>query len=226
MLSRVARFALAFAVISAGLTAPAAADGLVARFSAVTANINIGTGQAGQADTVRVDLLRWSTDKERDTLVAALTKGETALADALQKMPVAGYFWTSSSVGFTVRYAYDMTAGAEETVVLAIDGHPDSGGPAPWRVLRKTTMDRPFTVIEIRMRKGQPGQGKLSLATGIADKVSGGAAQTGGGATQASAGTAKANEVPAAADKTIALEDYAAAPVMLQNVKRLSLQAD
>jgi hypothetical protein len=207
MLSRVTRCALAFVLASAGFAAPAAADGVIARISAVTENINIGTGQA-KSDAVRVDLLRWSTDKERDALVAALAKGETALADALQKMPVAGYFWTSSSVGFAVRYAYDVKTATEERVILAIDGHPDSGGPAPWRVLRKTTLDRPFTVIELRMGKGRPGEGKLSLVTGIT--------------AEATDGTTKAGAAPAA--KTIALEGYAAAPVMLRNVKHLSLR--
>lgn len=58
------------------------------RFTAFAANLS-GRGRAAQ--TVDIEIKHWSTDAQRDELLQVLrNKGEQALLDALQKMPVVG----------------------------------------------------------------------------------------------------------------------------------------
>jgi hypothetical protein len=70
----VVRLAVAFAALwLATAHAETAADNaLVGRFSATTSRVNTGTGEAGKNETLRVDLLRWSTDAERDQLAVSV----------------------------------------------------------------------------------------------------------------------------------------------------------
>jgi hypothetical protein len=196
MSKHVVRLAIAFAAF--GLVAvraqTAAENKLVARFSATTAGIDIGTGEAGKSDALKVDLLRWSTDAERDQLLSAFMKSEKDFADALAKQPSAGYVWTSGSVGFTVRYAYRLPlAGGGDRIILATDRRLNSGGPGPWTAAPASgAHDYPFTLIELRIAKGG-GEGRMSLAGAVG--------------------------VDAEA-KAVALDGYASAPALLKNVKR------
>jgi hypothetical protein len=62
------RLALLSAVLLAGIVAaetPAANSGPMLRFTATTANVT------GAPDSIRIDVFRWSTDAERDGLMAA-----------------------------------------------------------------------------------------------------------------------------------------------------------
>jgi hypothetical protein len=195
MSKHVVRLAIAFAAFGfVAVRAETAADNkLVARFSATTAGIDIGTGEAGKSDTLKVDLLRWSTDMERDQLVSALAKSEKDFLDALAKQPSAGYLWTGGSVGVTVRYAYRLPLEGGDRVILAADRRLNSGGPGVWKAgSGPGEHDYPFTLIELRIAKGV-GEGRMSLAGAVG--------------------------VDAEA-KTVALDGYASAPVLLKNVKR------
>jgi hypothetical protein len=190
------RLAIAFAAI--GLVAvraeTAAENPLAGRFSATTTGINIGTGEAGKSDTLRIDVLRWSTDAERDQLQSAFTKGEKDFVDALAKQPSAGYVWTGGSVGFTLRYACRLQlADGGDRIILVTDRRLNSGGPSPWTATPASSAhDFPYTLIELRMTKGV-GEGRMSLAGNVG--------------------------VDAEA-KTVALDGYSSAPVLLKNVKR------
>jgi hypothetical protein len=190
------RLAIAFAALGliavAALTA--AENTLAGRFTATTSGIDIGTGEAGKSDTLRVDVLRWSTDAERDQLLSAFMKSEKDFVDALAKQTSAGYVWTSGSVGFTLRYAYRLPlAGGGDRIILATDRRLNSGGPGPWTAASASGgHDFPFTLIELRIAKGV-GEGRMSLA-----------------------GTVGVD----ADAKTVALDGYANAPVLLKNVKR------
>ena len=195
MSKRVVRLAIAFAAFGlVAVRAQTAADNkLVARFSATTAGIDIGTGEAGKSDALKVDVLRWSTDTERDQLASALAKSEKDFLDALAKQPSAGYLWTGGSVGVTVRYAYRLPLEGGDRVILAADRRLNSGGPGVWKATSGPgEHDYPFTLIELRIAKGV-GEGRMSLAGAVG--------------------------VDAEA-KTVALDRYASAPVLLKNVKR------
>lgn len=223
----------------------------------------------GAGDTVRLTLLRWSTETERDRLLAAwnapaapagggargegarggaaprggapgggaagagapaaggarggapaggagggaLGRGgargggasggdaapartpESALLAALQEAPTIGYLWTSEAVGYSLRYAYRVQlSDGGERIVLATDRRLGAANPQLWQPVGSAApTDYPFTVIELRLNRAGQGEGKASLTAKV---------------------TAD-NEA-----KTIALEGYAAAPVVLQGVKR------
>lgn len=153
----------------------------------------VGASLAGvSGETVTVDLIRWSTDAERDGLVAALAKGDKEFAAALAQSPSLGYIWRSGSgFGSFVRLAAKWKAADGEHVVLVTDSDlatwankPGSAAAAP---------KYPYAVIELSLAAVAPA-GKTSHAGKvIAD--------------------------PAA--KTVRLEDFKTAPVALRAVKHI-----
>src|SRR5579885_2073807 len=65
----------------------------IQHFTATAVNVT------GAPDPLKIDLLRWSTDAERDQVVSAFDKGEKEFAAAIAKVPTLGYIWTSESAG-------------------------------------------------------------------------------------------------------------------------------
>jgi hypothetical protein len=175
------------------VTTPASAQ--VARVDGFSGTLVNVAGQA--ARTVSVDVIRWSTDAERDKVTAAAAKGDTALLDVLKGMPTQGYVWTGESVGYQIRYAFKGTLpNGSERIVLATDRPLGSFGLAPWKPAPPAT-ETPyaFTVLEIRLPKSGAGEAKTSLSAKISTDT---------------------------AAKTVALDNYAAAPVIVKNVRRAS----
>jgi len=208
-----------------GIMAQTPAKGPVAvRFTATTDNVS------GAGDTVKINLLGWSTDADRDQLLAAwnLTPApaaagargggrgggggggrggrggnaapsvaetpESSLTAALQKTPTVGILWTSETTGYSIHYAsrFPQPDGGER-IVLATDRR--LGG---WNNLWKpagsaTPNEYAFSVIELRLNAKGDGEGKASL-------------------------TGKVTVDSQA--KTIALDGYAALPVVFKGVKR------
>src|SRR5258705_463050 len=120
------------------LTAVAQTKGPILRLSATSDNVS------GAGDAIKVDLLSWSTDADRDQLVSAwmLTapaagagggRGggapagppqtpESSLAAALQTAPTAGILWTSESTGYSIHYAYRIAQpDGGQRIILATD---------------------------------------------------------------------------------------------------------
>ena len=134
---------------------------------------------------------RWSTDAERDRLLAVLMeKGPEKLLETLQKLPRVGYIRTPNSIGYDLHFARKTPLpDGGERVVMATDRYISFWEAAN----RPRSIDYPFTVIELRINTNGEGEGKMSLATKItADKES----------------------------NTIVLENYATQPVLLQSVRR------
>jgi len=136
------------------------------------------------------------TDAEREQVFQALSeKGEKEFLSVLSKQPTLGYIWTSESAGYSVRYAYQTTTpDGGERVIVATDKPLGSWNPQIWKAAGTATASPyEFTVIELRFnRRRGTGEGKSSLFAKVtADK----------------------------ATKTIALENYAAAKVVLKDVK-------
>lgn len=166
--------------------------GTADRYTATAANLGRVTGE-----TIAIDLIRWSTDAERDKVVATFKeKGDKELLLALQASPNIGYIWRSGSgFGSFVRYAYRWKGSDGEHVVLATDSDLNdwqrmatakpAAGAAPAAVY-------PFTVIEMVLPAAGPGAGKMSLA---------------------------ANVISDTVNKTIRLDNYTAAPVALRGVR-------
>ena len=184
------RCAVLLSFLFASITGLSQSGHPIARFTATTVN----TSSPG--DAVRIDVLRWTTDAEREPLLTTLeTKGDSALPALLQKAPTIGYIWTTESAGYPLRYAYRVAMpDGGERIILAIDRQLGSYDPQRWKLSGAATRtDYPFTVVELRFSKAGLGDGKASLNSKIAADTSA---------------------------RTIALENYAAAPVLLQGVKK------
>jgi hypothetical protein len=164
-------------------------SGPIDRLVATTANIT------GAGEPFRIDVLRWSTDAERDQLTAALAKGENDFKTALAALPTQGYIWTSESAGYLLKYAFrSANPDGSERIVIATDRRLGSWDPAVWRPTGSASpTNYEFTVLELRIDARKVGEGKASIATRIvADPASG----------------------------TVALENYAGSPVVLRDLKR------
>jgi hypothetical protein len=127
-----------------------------------------------------------------DAASSARNTPQGALAAALQSTEGVGYFWTSESVGYSLRYAYRVTqADGSERIILATDRRL-GGWNDTWKSTAGTPNDYEFSVIELRLNAKGEGEGKISNVGKVA--------------------------VDTAAN-TIALEDYAAQPVVIKSVK-------
>jgi hypothetical protein len=193
---------------------------------------------------VRIRITRWSTDEERTPVLAALNpdargappadaaaggrgappagRGASAgrgaagragaarggpargggdppnpiaaLTMAIGKEPTLGYIWTNEVTGYSIKYAYHAPLpDGGERIVLATDRRL-GGYTAGWTPAATTPLtDYEFTVVEMRLDAKGAGEAKTSLTT-------------------------KVIVDPDA--KTLALDDYAGTPAILQNVKR------
>ena len=182
--------AITLATLVALTTVAAAQTARTDGFRGTIVNV---AGQDGK--TLSVDLIRWSTDAERDKVTAAAGKGDTALLDVLKGMPTLGYVWTGESVGYQVRYAFKgPQPNGSERIIVATDRPVGSYSLSPWKPAPPAAATSyAFTVIEVRLPKGGGGEAKTSLASKVTTD---------------------------AAAKTLALDNYAAAPVIVKNVRR------
>jgi hypothetical protein len=181
----------AFTIAAVALTTLAAAQtsGTAERYTAMAANLT--TGGSGIVD---ITVNRWSTETERNRLVATLLQqGPENLLDVLEDMPRLGYIRLDGGLGYDLHYAQKIQGpDGGERVVLATNrpiGFWEASN-------RPRSIDYPFTVIELRLNRDGEGEGKLSFAT----KITGD------------------NE-----SKVITLENYDTQPVLLQSVKSVKV---
>ena len=116
-----------------------------------------------------------------------------AFTEALQKAPTVGYIWTTDVTGYSIKYAWHATQpDGSERIVLATDRRLGAYSPAWTLKAAGQPTDYDFTLLDLRL-DAKGGEAKSSLTTKIvADN------QT----------------------KQLGLENYAGAPVILQNIKR------
>lgn len=160
-------------------------------FTALTANL-----EAGSADKIKINVFRWTPEPDRTRVVAAFNeKDDKPLLDVLQSQPSAGYVWTDESLGYSIRYAFrqEPPSGGER-IVLVTDRPLGSWSGKPWKGSRPAEgAEHAYTVIELRLAHNGVGEGKMSLAAKVAvDQQA----------------------------KTLALENFEAAPVTLRTIKR------
>lgn len=137
-------------------------SGVKEDFTAVAmVNNNLASG-AGQ---VIIQVTRWSTDAERDTLVKTLVdKGPSALLSELTKTRPVGMIRTPDSLGYDLHYASERPGeDGGRQIVLATDR--PIGFWESWHQPR--TINYPFTVIQMQIDKDGKGKGTLSYATKI-----------------------------------------------------------
>jgi hypothetical protein len=194
--SLVPTLALAALAMSVALGAPdsgVSAQNVKETFTSFAINMNSGPKTA----TVDISIERWSTDAERDALLAILVeekdrhKANQALLKALQKMPKAGYIRTPQTLAWDLRYARQnpMEDGGRQ-IVVATD-RPIGF----WEARNQPrSMDYPFTILEMRMNKEDKGEGKMLAGTQIyIDKKT----------------------------KNLVLENYGQQPVRLNEIRKL-----
>jgi hypothetical protein len=165
-------------------------------FNATTTNLAVGN-----AESLKINVSLWTPDAEREKAMAAFKeKGEPQLLEALRSAPSHGYIWTASeSLGYTLRYAHKSPLpGGGERIVLATERPLGAWSRTAWKAAGAQGAqgaEPQLTVIEIRVNARGSGEGKMSLAAKIAADAEG---------------------------KTIALENYDAAPVLLKQVVRVT----
>lgn len=176
--------AISSAAISLGVSAQTM--GSPERFRATAMNIN-----NGRASNIEITVNRWSTDHQRDALMAvAEQKGPDKLLDALQGMPVVGHFGAPGNLSWDIHFARSMPLpDGGERIVLITDRRIGF-----WEAANQPrSIDYPFTFIDIRLTRDGEGEGKMSLATKVIyDKK----------------------------DNMMSLENFETSPVLLTNVKR------
>jgi hypothetical protein len=179
----------ALAVLLPGLASSAAAQmSTPLRLSAFAVNM-AATRPSASASIVEIQIDRWSTDQERQSLLDVLrTKGADNLLSALQKAPRVGFIRTPDSLAWDLHYARATASDDGGTrIVLATDRRMSF-----WELAdRERSIDYPFTVIEIHLDRNGKGEGRMSIAT----------------------------RVTAGGDGNIHLENYSVDPVRLQNVQ-------
>jgi hypothetical protein len=185
------RIVLAAALAAVVGSAVSAAQSNIAKpekFTAFAVDIS-NMAPTARTSTVDVVINRWSTDAERDRLLAVFRdKGQDALLAELQKLPKVGYIRTPTSLSYDLHFARQRPeAEGGRMVFLMTDRH--IGG---WEARnRPRTIDYPFTLIQLKLDKNARGEGSASVYTKISE----------------------------AKDGTIELENFANQPVMLKDVK-------
>jgi hypothetical protein len=118
--------------------------------------------------TIDFTIERWSTDAEREQLLAILKEEKDSykvnqqLLKALQKMPKVGYIRTTTSLAWDLRYApQNPLPDGGRRIVFATDR------PIGFREAanQPRSMDYPFTVVEMQFDKDDKGVGKILPGT-------------------------------------------------------------
>ena len=132
-----------------------AADKPIATFTCFAANL-----QRGRSFVIDININRWSTDEERESLLTTLQEfGQDKLLDALMKIrPPVGYMRTPNSMGYDLFYArkHDNPDGSYR-VVIATNRRVAFGEAAN----NTRSMQYQFTLIELHLDKDGKGEGKM-----------------------------------------------------------------
>jgi len=148
-----------------GIYKPAAQNSEKESFEAFA--VNMGNIGAGANSVVEIEVERWSTDAERNRLLAAFQENkQDGLLRELQKIdPRVGYIRLPTSIGYDLRYAREVpdekTGGRR--ILIATDrpiGVTEARN-------QPRTIDYPFTLIELRLTRDGTGEGRMSIATKI-----------------------------------------------------------
>lgn len=156
---------LAISVAVTGLLSSAiVAQAQKEQFTGFAINTNSGPKTA----TIDFTIERWSTDAERDQLLAIIKENpkdpNAKLLKALQKLPKVGYIRTPDRLAWDLRFARQtpMDEGGR-SLVLATD-RPIGF----WEARNQPrSMDYPFTIVEIHLDKDDKGAGKILAGTRI-----------------------------------------------------------
>ena len=129
--------------------------------------ISMGTIAPGAATTLQITIDRWSTDEERNELIATIVeKGPEELLDALRDQEETGFVRvTGRGAGRTrwpsvrLHYARDIRTDGGRIIRLATDRPIGM-----WEAIQNPrTMDYTFTFIELRLDENNEGEGSFAI---------------------------------------------------------------
>jgi hypothetical protein len=150
----VALFAL---VTAAAIPVVAQSTPIQSRFTFKVANAQA----AGPSGDSRLELVvnKWSTDAERDRVLAALKEnGADKIGDAIGREYAVGYMHWPGNLNYALRYAYRVPRpDGGEDVIVGVD-RPIS---LWWNAGGATSAAQPV-VLQLRLNKDGRGEGKLS----------------------------------------------------------------
>lgn len=157
--------AAALSLSSSSVTVEAQSRRPIERLTATSVNMsNIGRPNPTRLEIV---LERWSSDRERNELVATLKdKGSEALLSKLQKMPRVGYIRdaNNASIGWDLHFARERKLEDGGRQIIIGTDRPISA----WEAMnRPRSSDYEFTVADIRFDGDGKGVGKLAVAAKI-----------------------------------------------------------
>jgi hypothetical protein len=122
-------------------------------------------------DRLSFNIERWSTDAERDRMLAAIAEnGQEKLLDAFRETPDAGRLQWPGGLQYAVRYAHRIarTDGGSD-IVLVVD--------RPlwlWWESQPASTSYPYTVLQLRLDKDGKGEGRASFGVAVSsDKTLG-----------------------------------------------------
>src|SRR5262249_23815322 len=137
------------------------------RFTALA--VNLEKPRRAMNGAVEIVVNRWSTDQERDRLLAALLeKGPEKLLDALRDTPRVGCIRTPDGIGYDLNFSRRTPGedGGERIEVVRGRDFRFWGG-----VNQQGSVDYSFAVIELRINRDGQGDGRMSIATKIMGKA-------------------------------------------------------
>ena len=144
-----------------GLT-PVSAQGGRETYSAIAVSAGgpLSNPVAGQ---LLIDVERLSTDEERERFMAALTKGQDAALETLQRLPPVGAVRTPGTLRWAIRYAQATEEDGRRRIFLITD-RPLSFAEVAEQL---RTIKYPFTAIELFVDARGEGEGNLHQAVRI-----------------------------------------------------------
>lgn len=163
MRSRLLGFVVLGCTLFATLSGKAQTDQAPLKLTAFAINMsNVATGANSQVD---INITRWSTEAERQKLITTFVeKGPNKLLDALQDQKPVGYFKLPNRLGYNLRFARQVPLEDGGRRIMIVTDRPISEFEAREQ---SRTMDYPFTLIEVHLKKDNTGEGKISVATKI-----------------------------------------------------------
>jgi len=188
-LRRLATCLVLFAVIAPTLRARVQEASLPLNLQAWAVNMsNVAPGTSAIVD---IRITRWSTDAEREALMRTFVeKGPAKLLDAVQDVkPAVGFIKLPNTLAYDLKFARQTPLDDGGWRIVLVTDRPISQAEA---MRQSRTMDYPFTLIEISMKKDGTGEGKLSVATKITRNTK---------------------------DNVVEIENWATEPVRLTNIK-------
>ena len=142
-------------------------DSAPERFTALA--VNLENPRRDMTESVEIVVNRWSTDQERDRLLAVLLeRGPEKLLDALQDTPRVGYIRTPDGIDYDLNFSR-RTPGEDGGERIEVVTGRDFRF---WEVINQPgAIDYSFAVIELRINRDGQGEGQMSIATKIMGKA-------------------------------------------------------